>query len=84
MIFDVSEIIFQAGYTKPLNLVSLEAKDQIVRALLSHFGLLQVKAELDQFKEGLLIGMLLVEIQKHPELFLPVFTSVGEHPLTAG
>ena len=70
-------------YTKPLNLVSLEAKDQIIRAL-SHFGLLQVKAELDQFKEGLLKGMLLVEIQKHPELFLPVFTSVGEHPLTAG
>lgn len=49
-----------------------------------HFGLLSVKAELDQFKEGLLKGMLLIDIQQNCELFLPVFTSAGEKPLTAG
>ena len=84
LIFDVSDVLVQAGYTKPLNLVSLEAKGQMIRTLLSHYGLLQVKAELDQFKEGLLKGMLLVEIQKNAESFLPVFTSVGEQPLTSG
>ena len=45
---------------------------------------LPVKAELDQFKEGLLQGMSLVEIQQNHDLFLPVFTSAGEKPLTAG
>ena len=42
-----------------------------------------IKAEIDQFKEGLLKGMqLLVELQKNPELFAPVFTFAGEKPLT--
>ena len=65
--------------------MSLENKTHLIHALLFHYGLLIVKAEIDQFKEGLLKGMqLLIELQKHPELFAPVFTCVGEKPLTAG
>ena len=57
----------------------------MIRAVSAHFGLLIIKAEIDQFKEGLLKGMqLLVELQKHPELFAPVFTCAGENPLAAG
>ena len=57
----------------------------LIRALSVHFGLLIIKAEIDQLKEGLLKGMqLLVKLQKHPELFAPVFTCAGEKPLTAG
>lgn len=83
--FDNSEILAAAGYTKPLNQVSLENRTHLIRALSVHFGLLIIKAEIDQFKEGLLKGMqLLVELQKHPELFAPVFTCAGEKPLTAG
>ena len=33
-------------------MVSLKAKGQMIYALLSHYNLLQVKAELDQFKKG--------------------------------
>ena len=84
LLFDSSEVLTQAGYTKPLNLVTMEMKGQLIRALLIHFGLLCVKAELDQFKEGLLKGILLIEIQHNHSLFLPVFTSDGEEPLTAG
>ena len=84
MLFDAAEVLAQAGYTKPLNLVTLETRGHVARALMIHFGLLSVKAELDQFKEGLLKGMLLIEIQQNSNLFLPVFTSEGEKPLTAG
>ena len=84
-LFDNSETLAAAGYTKPLNQVLLENRNHLIRALAVHFGLLIIKAEIDQFKEGLLKGMqLLVEIQKHPELFAPVFTCAGEQPLTAG
>ena len=63
----------------------LENRTHLICALAVHFGLLIIKAEIDQFKEGLLKGMqLLVELQKHPELFAPVFTCAGEKPLTAG
>lgn len=47
-----------------------------------HFSLLSVKAELDQFKEGLLKGTLFIDIQQNCKLFLPLFTSAGEKPLT--
>ena len=86
LLFDNSELLAEAGYTtKPINQVSLENKTHLIHALLVHYGLFIVKAEIDQFKEGLLKGMqLLIELQKHPELFAPVFTCVGEKPLTAG
>ena len=85
MLFDNAEILSEAGYTKPLNQVLLENKAHLIHALSVHFGLLIVKAEIDQFKEGLLKGMqLLMELQKHPKLFVPVFTCAGEKPLTAG
>ena len=81
MLFNAAEVLAQAGYTKPLDLVTLEMKGHVACALMIHFGLLAVKAELDQFKEGLLKGMLLVEIQQNCD---SVFTSAGEKPLTAG
>ena len=85
LLFDNSEILADAGYTKPLNQVLLENKAHLIHALSAHFGLLIVKAEIDQFKEGLLKGMqLLMELQKHPELLVSVFTCAGEKPLTAG
>ena len=84
-LFDNSEILAAAGYTRPLTQVSLKNRAHLIRAVSAHFGLLIIKAEIDQFKEGLLKGMqLLVELQKHPELFAPVFTCAGENPLTAG
>jgi len=56
-----------------------------VHAFSVHYGLLIVKAEIDQFKEGLLsVTSFLMEIQKHQELFVKVFTCAGEQPLTAG
>ena len=85
MLFDSAEILATAGYSRPLNQVSLENRKHLIRALSVHFGLLIIKAEIDQFKEGFLKGMqLLVDLQKYPELFAPVFTSAGEKPLTAG
>jgi len=49
-----------------------------VHALSVHYGLLIVKPDIDQFKEGLLSVMsFLMEIQKH-QLFVEVFTCAGE------
>ena len=49
-----------------------------MHALSVHYGLLIVKPDIDQFKEGLLSVMsFLMEIQKH-QLFVEVFTCAGE------
>ena len=77
LLFDHASVLADAGYTKPINLVSMENRNHLLYALLMHFGLLIIKAELNQFKEGLLYGMLLIQIQKNPDIFLPVFTSDG-------
>ena len=82
--FDHASVLADAGYTKPINLVSMENRNHLLHALLMYFGLLIIKVELDQFKVGLLNGMLLIQIQKNSDIFIPVFTSDGEHPLTAG
>ena len=82
MLFDHSQL---SGYTKPISHLTLENRIHLVHALSVHYGLLVVKAEIDQFKEGLLSVMsFLMEIQKHQELFVKVFTCAGEQPLTAG
>ena len=46
LLFDNSEILAEAGYTKPINQVSVEIKTHLIHALLVHFGLLIVKAEI--------------------------------------
>lgn len=44
---------------------------------------MQVKAELDQIKEGLSDAGVLEMMTKHPDLFKPLFVHM-EDPLTAG
>jgi len=83
MLFDACEVLSQPGYTRLLNLATLEMKGHLIWTLMIHFGLCVI-AELDQFKEGLLKGMLLVEIQQNRDLFLSVFTSARVKPLTVG
>ena len=64
LLFDHASVLADAGYTKPINLVSMVKRNHLLHALLMHFGLLIVKAEPNQSKEGLLYEMLQIKIQK--------------------
>ena len=76
----VIQKLMDAGYTKALLYTH---KQDMLSTLASHYCLLNVKAELDQFCEGLETLGLLAEIKNHPQVFRCLFVS-GENALTAG
>ena len=63
-IFDDSataDIVLETGYRKPLGTVS--DKEEIIRVLKRYHTLIKVKAEIDQFIEGLqCLGLSLIHI----------------------
>ena len=56
----------------------------MVQAVPLHYVLLQCKAEMDQFCEGLMTLEMLDTIKKYPKILCPFFTREGIQDLTAG
>ena len=42
------DVIFEAGYTRPIALITLAEKEELMKTIKMHFVLLRSKAELDQ------------------------------------
>ena len=75
----------ECGFVKPYAKLDMEDKDQMVHALTLQFGLLQSKAEIDQYMEGLKsLGVLDAIVQYH-DLLKPFFClDTSESKVTAG
>ena len=83
-IFDDSataDIVLETGYRKPLGTVS--DKEEIIRVLKRYHTLIKVKAEIDQFIEGLQCLGIDHLIKEHPDLMEPLFVNKNKS-LTAG
>ena len=87
VLFNVDEAIdflVVTGYRKAICNLGLQDKESLKAALLDYHCLLKVKAEMDQFINGLADVGVLEYVRKHPDLLKPLFTDCYHKPLTAG
>ncbi len=52
-LLDSSDVIMNSGYTKPIVTAKVSDIPEIKRVVTLHYSILEVIAELDQFKKGL-------------------------------
>ena len=74
---------YQAGITVPIPLLTVDKKSSIIQMTCLN-ELLKIKAEIDQFKEGMECLGVVTAIQRYPDLLRSFFTIGKETPLTAG
>ena len=80
---DTADIILETGYRKPLGTITVSDGEEIIRVLKRYHTLIKVKAEIDQFIEGLQCLGIDRCIKEHPELKEPLFVNRSKS-LTAG
>ena len=73
----------ETGFRKPLSRLTISDRQAIIELLLDYYMMVKVKAEMDQFKDGLQVLGFLKSLQENPDLFRQYFINV-EVPLTAG
>ena len=79
------DLIIDAGYTKPLPLVTINNnKVGLMRTIMLHYALLRSKSAIDQLAEGLSALGIIEAMKLHPELFEPLFVRGKQVPLTSG
>ena len=83
LLTDSFDIVANAGYTKPIPSVSIQDKNDIERAIVLQYTILQCITELEQFKYGLSSLNFLNIIKANQELATPFFIKRNER-LTAG
>ena len=65
-------LLIETGYHKPLALLSIEDRDDIISAVTDYYCQIKAKAATDQFMEGLDAGVLQC-IKKYPDKMKPLF-----------
>ena len=68
----------EAGYAKPLSLITVIDKKEVISTLLTFHLFIKVKAVMDQFQEGLAETGRLYYVEKYTDLMRPLF--VNENP----
>ena len=71
------DTILSCGYTKPIASLDVSDVPQLVRCVVLHKTILEVKGELDQFMSGLEEVQVLQYMQHHPGFFQPLFLSAS-------
>ncbi len=66
-------LVCETGYSKALCLASMADKDGIKNALRDYHSLIKIKAELDQFTDGLRTCEVLTYVQNYSDLMQPLF-----------
>ena len=74
---------YQAGIIMPIRSLTVNDKTKIIK-MISLNELIKIKAEIDQFKEGMECLGVVTAIQRYPDLLRGFFTIGKETPLTAG
>ena len=79
-----AELLLSTGFRKPICQLIIEDKECLRSVLLDYHCLLKVKAEMDQFAEGLMSLGVLEMMKRYPELLSPLFVDAGSPPLSPG
>ena len=70
---EISDLILQTGYRKPILTLKLEDRVDIVATLIDYHLMIKVKSAMDQYMEGLTVLGLLNRVQQHPSTWKPLF-----------
>ena len=81
---EAADVLLVTGYRKAICYLRLDDKVRLKAALIDYHCLLKVKAEMDQFMDGLADCGVLEHIRQYPDLMRPLFTDCSHKPLTAG
>ena len=77
------EMLQECGFTKPIHHLTMDDRPSMVQVVTLYFVLLQCKAELDQFVEGLKVLGVLDAVREYHSLLKPFFCHT-QAQLTAG
>ena len=80
---EVSDLLFQSGYRKPLVSLTIEDKEEVLKAMVDYHMMIKVKSAMDDYIEGLKTYNLLDKIRQSPEVWKPLFTKQYQ-PLSPG
>ena len=80
---EVMELFLATGFQRPLALLYLKDVDDLVGFLLEYHLFVKVKAEIDQFVEGLMTLGFLGHLRKNPSLWQNFFV-LSEDKLAPG
>ena len=76
------EFRYDIGVAQPSLSLQLTDRDRILRLLMNHFAVVNVKAQLDQIVDGLKTLSVLNLIQSNPRKMLPLFLHADPAQLT--
>ena len=79
---DECNVIFDSGFSVPINKVERQHVQSIVRAVTIHTTLIPIKSELDQIAQGLEICDILSLMKKHPNKFKELFLYSSDDKLS--
>ena len=77
-------LLLETGYRKPLSCLTQQDTSGIKRILRNFYTFVRVKAEIDQFLEGLSCLGVIDAVKKHPMLMQPLFIPSESCQLTKG
>lgn len=80
---EAAALLNETGYRKAVCSLRLSDRPAVVGALLDYHMMIKVKAEMDQFKEGLQTLGYLDVLQSDPSIWEPYFIHANQ-PLTTG
>ena len=79
------DLLLSTGFNKPVMMLKLADKGNIIRVVSLHYTVLRCMAELDQLKKGLSSLGVLKIITQNPSIMAPFFVcSPDDGQLTAG
>ena len=76
-------MLLACGFTKPIATLVHADECQLIECVILHVTIFQIKAELDQFMQGLNDAGVYDMLQTSPQLFQPFFV-YSSKPLRAG
>lgn len=77
-------MILETGFRRPLIRITLQDKESLQSTLRHYYSFISVKAEIDQFAEGLATFGVLDMIRQHSQFMRPLFVSVAREKLNKG
>ena len=81
---EATEMLMGMGCRKPISKLKIDDKPMLKSSLIDYYCLLKVKAEMDQFAEGLKDLGLLEMMRHQPSLFKSLFVAPTSTHLTPG
>ena len=77
----MADYFYQTGYQKAVKMVN---RNEIIEVMAIYHTIVKIKAQIDQFMEGLKTLLLDQQIRRNPDAMLPLFVPQPDKKLTAG